>query len=223
MSHLYTELTFPPAPQDRPYVFINVVTTLDGKIVTGERTEPVFDLGSKLDHHTMRVIQEAADAIIMGAGTVRSTTKMRLPEALTRYCVTESGAVDPEHPFFSGYENYLIRTEKAEETEFGFPEIRAGRQRIDWVEVLRIMRHDHGVERLLCEGGSDLNASLLELDLVDEIFMTLAPKIKLGKDVPTLADGHPLPRTGLLNFNLISCQPEGDEVFLRYRRHHQPA
>lgn len=220
MIEVYPHLSFPPAPQVRPYVFINSVTTLDGKIVSGERTEPVFDLGSKLDHHTMKVIQEAADAIIMGAGTVRSTTKMRLPEALARYCVSESGAVDPKHPFFDGYENYLVRSEAADPSTLGMPEVRAGRKSIDWPEVLRILRQEHGVERLLCEGGSEVNAALLELDLVDEVFMTLAPKIKLGKDVPTMAGGHPLPRAGLLNFSLVSCQPEGDEVFLRYRRHH---
>jgi riboflavin biosynthesis pyrimidine reductase len=85
-------------------------------------------------------------------------------------------------------------------------------------ELLRTLRQVHGVSNLVIEGGSEINAIFLMADLVDELFLTLAPKIKLGSDVPTYAGGNPLPRTKLMDFRMESCVPIGDEVFLRYRR-----
>ncbi|MFN3962547.1 MAG: dihydrofolate reductase family protein, partial [Fimbriimonadaceae bacterium] len=70
----------------------------------------------------------------------------------------------------------------------------------------------------LVEGGSEINAEFLRRDLVDELFLTLAPKIRLGRDLPTYAGGDPLPPGHLMNFDLLSCQPIENEVFLRYRR-----
>lgn len=217
--NIYPEMAFPSAPAERPYVFINMVTTIDGKIITGERDEPVQDLGSKLDHQTMKVIEDAADAIMMGAATIRATPRMRLAEHLIRYCVSESGRVDPRHSFFNGYENWIIRSENTEDLHLQVSELKVGKTEIDWLGVMRIMRQEHGVERLLCEGGAELNACLFALDLVDEIFWTVAPKIKLGREVPTIAGGTPLHRTEVMNFDLISCQPIEGEIFLRYRRH----
>ena len=89
---------------------------------------------------------------------------------------------------------------------------------VDWPAVFRTFRQDMGIERLLVEGGSELNAALMKLDLVDELFLTLAPKIKLGRDVPTYADGEPLDRTEIQKYDLVSCLPVEGEVFLRYRR-----
>ncbi len=96
--------------------------------------------------------------------------------------------------------------------------IGVGSGQIDWKELLRIMRQDIGIENLLCEGGSKLNATLFEQGLVDEIFLTLAAKIKLGEETPTMADGNPLSRGHIQNFELLSVIQESNELFLRYRR-----
>jgi riboflavin biosynthesis pyrimidine reductase len=87
-----------------------------------------------------------------------------------------------------------------------------------WHDLLATLHRDHGVNRLLIEGGSELNAQLLKLDLVDEIFMTLAPKIKLGADVPTMADGAAFSRDEITEWEPISSKPVGNEIFVRYRR-----
>jgi riboflavin biosynthesis pyrimidine reductase len=67
-------------------------------------------------------------------------------------------------------------------------------------------------------GGSEINAQVLENNLVDELFMTLAPKIKLGRDVPTYADGNALPRHALQQYDLVEHHAVNNELFLRYRR-----
>lgn len=215
---VYASLEFPPAPPERPYVFVNMVTTIDGKILSGKRDEPVADLGSPTDHATMRRIEEAAAAVLIGAGSLRATPGLWYPARLKRYVATESGRVDAGSRFFT------VAPEQAWVVAPGGATVPGGLQcvrsagAVDWPDVLRTMRTDHLVERLLVEGGSELNAALLGLDLVDELFWTVAPKVKLGRDVPTYADGEPLPRGSLLDFKLLSIHQVVDELYLRYRR-----
>ena len=83
---------------------------------------------------------------------------------------------------------------------------------------MRILRLQYNVQRLMVLGGSELNAQMFHLDAIDEMFLTLAPKVKLGRDVPTYADGEPLKREELLGFALSEVHRVEDEVFLRYSR-----
>ena len=95
--------------------------------------------------------------------------------------------------------------------------LRFGNDQVDLPALLRELRQ-RGIERLLVLGGSRLNAQLLGQGLVDEIFLTVAPKIKLGEHVPTIADGEPLPRESIQNYTVVERHQVGDELFLRYRR-----
>ncbi|MDI9636857.1 RibD family protein [Kamptonema cortianum] len=221
MDGVYTELTFPEGSPTRPYIVLNMVATIDGKIVTGDRTEPVQDLGSDVDHATMRQIQRSVDAVLIGAGNLRSTPKMWYPPELFRFVASLSGSVPPFHRFFSDApEKAFVITPVCNTDRFTeeVQVIAVGDSEIDWDALLRTMKHDMNIHRLLLEGGSELNATLLTLDVVDEIFLTIAPKIKLGNAAPTLAGGAPLAREDLLHFSLISALPVGNEVFLRYKR-----
>jgi 2,5-diamino-6-(ribosylamino)-4(3H)-pyrimidinone 5'-phosphate reductase len=215
-SEMYEDLEFPTAPPERPYCFVNMVSTIDGKIVTGGRDESVVDLGSKLDHELMRRIGSHAQAVMLGAQTLRATPMNWSPAAPMRLVVTSSGRVPSEHRFLSGGEGFLVMPLAGTAPE-GVKTIRTGETRVDLQDLmsrLRVM----GIDRLLVLGGSDLNAQMFRLGLIDEIFLTLAPKIKLGRDVPTIADGEPLAREEMQNFRLLEHHSEADEVFLRYRR-----
>lgn len=207
-SVIYPKLEFPPAPPNRPYVFINMVTTIDGKILSGERDEPVFDLGSDVDHQTMKQIQRAAQAVIIGAGSLRATPVLNYPPDILKIVVTASGKVAFDHMFFRS--NAVVAT--------GAP-LPDGIERApqDLTALMTWLRA-RGVERLLCEGGSELNAAMFHAGCVDELFWTIAPKVKLGRDVPTYADGEPFPRAEIPLFSLVEMHQNGDELFLRYRR-----
>ncbi|MCG9896299.1 MAG: RibD family protein [Fimbriimonadaceae bacterium] len=207
---IYADLTFPDPPEGRPYVLLNMVTTIDGKIVTGDRDDDVFDLGSPTDHATMHVIEAAADGIIMGARTIRATPKMNLPDHLVRFAVTRTGDIPRDNGFVTD-RTWLIGPEPGSTDLPVIPHK-------TWPETLATLRRDHGIRRLLCEGGSELNAQLFAAGLIDEIFWTIAPKVKLGAATPTMADGEPIPRAEIPRFRLVSCTPHGDEVFMRYRR-----
>lgn len=214
---VYPGLSFGPAPADRPYVVINMVATIDGKTVSGRRDETVEDLGSAIDHATMRQIEVAGDAVLVGAGLMRATPGLWYPRQLKRYVATRGGALDWQSRFFTDAPDQAWVVGPASALPAGTQCVDTGGA-TDWSRVLGTVRREHGIERLVVEGGSELNAGLLQAGLVDELFLTLAPKIKLGRDVPTYAGGEPLPRSSLLRFRLVSCQPVGDEVFLRYRR-----
>ena len=212
VSSAYRRITDFPEPRDgRPFVFMNMIATIDGKILSGERDEHVMDLGSKSDHATMRYLESLADAVMIGAGSLRATPGLWYASELKRYVVTGSGNVDRGSRFFTDAPNkaFVVGADVD-----GLNCLPLG----SWDDLLAMLRRDHGVNRLLIEGGSELNAQLLELDLVDEIFMTLAPKIKLGADVPTIADGSSLSRDEITEWELISSKRVGNEIFVRYRR-----
>lgn len=219
MTGMYSDLNFPPAPPERPYVFINMVSTIDGKILTGERNEPVMDLGSKTDHATMRQIEAAADAVLIGAGSLRATPGLWYEPRLLRIVATRGGEVVRKADgtlrrfFADAPERAFVACDKPLNLPLGVRQLPG-----DLGLALCELRRHHGVTNLLCEGGSELNAQLLRLNLVDELFLTVAPKIKLGADVPTIADGLPLTRGEVQQWKLVSANPIEDEVFLRYRR-----
>lgn len=211
---VYSELTFPLAPADRPYTFINMVATIDGKTVSGTRTEPVGDLGSEADHQTLRQIEEAADAILIGAGNLRSTLGLWYPKEKIRIVASRSGKLDYGSRFFTDAPDKAMVMAPTE------VEVPAPHKKLpdNFRGALARLRHEFGVERLLVEGGSDLNGDFLREDLADELFLTVAPKIKLGECLPTYAGGEALRRDQLLPFTLLEVKQVGDEVFLRYRR-----
>jgi len=213
----YLNLAFPEAPKDRPYTFINMVTTIDGKILTGKRDESVHDLGSKTDHKLMKRIEAAADAVILGANSLRATPPSWNPNAPIRIVVTKSGNLPHHAKFFEG-ESYVATSGSAQlDLPANAKILRAGNQDVDFRLLLEKLRAK-GIRRLLVLGGSELNAQLLREDLIDELFLTLAPKIKLGRDVPTYADGIELPRQCVQDYEVVEQHLIGNEIFARYRR-----
>jgi riboflavin biosynthesis pyrimidine reductase len=221
MTGVYPTLELPSGWPDRPHVAINMVATIDGKIVTGGRDEPVQDLGSALDHATMRQIQAAFDGVMIGAGTLRSTPKLWYLAGKYRFVASRSGRVDPFCRFFGDEPErsfVVCSVDSATSVPEEVQAICVGSGELDFVALLEIMRAEMGIERLLVEGGSELNAQLFALDLIDEIFLTVAPKIKLGASTPTIADGEALGRDEIQSFELVSSVVESNELFLRYRR-----
>ncbi len=197
-----------------------MVSTIDGKILSGERNEGVMDLGSSTDHQAMRDLESHADAVLIGGATLRATKGIWYPNRLLKIVMTNSGNLPLNSRFFTDDPSRAVVIAPLEST-FELP---SGIHRINLVQenplqrMLADLRRDFGVERLLIEGGSETNASFFHEDLIDEIFLTVAASIKLGREVPTIAGGRPLPRGALLKFKLIQNQAVGDEVFLRYQR-----
>jgi riboflavin-specific deaminase-like protein len=93
-----------------------------------------------------------------------------------------------------------------------------GNEEIDFIQALSWLRSQWGVRSLLCEGGGELNAALLESGLVHELNLTIAPKIFAGRDAPTIADGPGIPElSDAIQLELKSSRRISDEMFLAYR------
>ena len=221
MNPIYPDLSFPPAPASRPYIYINMVTTIDGKIVTKDNTVSIKGLGSKLDYETMRYIETHSDAVMVGAQNVRATPGMWYPEGVKRLVVTESGRLDFSQRFFTDdpERTWVILPQKSRATIPNWVQsVSFGENEINWDKTLQHLRDKLKITNLLVEGGAELNGSLLPLDKVDELFLTLAPKIKLGRDLPTYAGGLPLPGDTMQYYEIVHHQMVENEIYVRYRR-----
>lgn len=81
-------------------------------------------------------------------------------------------------------------------------------------QIMGTLRRDYDVRSLLCEGGPTLFGSLLHERLVDELFLTLAPKLAGGSTGPTVAAGLPLPELAPLRIRWLL--ERHDSLYARY-------
>ncbi len=88
-----------------------------------------------------------------------------------------------------------------------------GGEPADLPELLRSLREE-GVRAVMCEGGPTLHGSLQAEGLVDELFLTIAPKLS-GGEAPRILEG-PLPE--MVEMELAWLLEEDGELFARYRR-----
>ena len=220
----------------RPHVTINVAMSADGKISTHKRQS--LSLGSREDRYLMDVLRAGADAVVIGAGTLRQDGwAIRVRDAeLRKTRLSRRGSPHPlnvvlshrldlraSSQFFSH-----ARTEKLVITTRRAPEARRKRlskhaevitlrkKKITAKDVVDILSK-RGVKRILVEGGGELNYAFLKEKLIDEIYITVTPRILGGAAAPTPVDGKGFLRDTHVQLELASSRRVGDEVFLRYR------
>lgn len=220
---LYERVVFPDPTEDRPYVFCNMAATADGKIVVGEPGGTAKGVGGPTDQVLFRRLQRACDGAMIGAATLRASHVLYPPEIL-RFVVTRGGNVPLQNRFFTDAPGraYVIAPEDLPDEEAR--KIRAGANLLpfgqggaDLAAAMAHLRRELGISRLLCEGGAELNAQLLNLGLLDELFLTLAPKLKGGAHLPTIVSGNGFPPGQSLPLALVSLYRDGSEIYLRYR------
>jgi 2,5-diamino-6-(ribosylamino)-4(3H)-pyrimidinone 5'-phosphate reductase len=238
VEEVYADLDLPPGAAGRPYTVINAVGTLDGRGAVGGKSTPV---GSEVDHRLMRNIRSNVDAVLVGAGTLRSEdltltvdeplTKRRrergLKEQPLSVLLTGSGDIPADRKIFQASEGNLLvfagahagqeNLAKLSELAAVLPDTVVPRPE----KIIETLADEFGVRRLLVEGGPSVNRSFLEACLVDEIFLTLAPKIA-GGDARSLVNGEPLPQGAKTLPSLVSIYLFDSELYLRYRLRHTP-
>ena len=240
---VYADLVF-PRPQGSealPHVAINMVSTLDGRVSIGGKASPI---GSRVDRSIMRNIRRAADAVLVGAGTVRAEEmNLGVPQELA-----ESRKADgrPEQPlgvvlagsgelplgrkvFVPGEGARVVvvagdaTPEKTlrEASDLGVSVLRAeGSDFPQPPEILRLLKQEFGIGAVLLEGGPTVNGSFLASDKVDELFLTLSPKIsRRGEGAPPLAIAKTeAPAPADFDLASIHSSHEEGELYLRYLR-----
>jgi len=218
------------AHDDRPWVVTNFAVTVDGQATIEGRSGPI---GSDTDTRVLQILRTQVDAVMIGAGTMRTERYGRIvsdPELRGMRERAEGLAPDPlavivtgtlDLPwdaglFESGFGKVLILTSSDEDPPATKTSVRVERHPAEGVDLrggLERMRSERGVRSLLCEGGPRLHANLVEGGMVDELFVTTAPKLAGGSG-PTLLVGAP-PVTRELE-PVWLCEDDG-ELFARYR------
>jgi riboflavin biosynthesis pyrimidine reductase len=189
-------------PPNRPYVVLNMVSTVDGHATLDGRSGPISDSADRALFHALRT---AVDAVMAGAATVRVERYGRIiPDASRRArrveqglsaeplaCIVSGGlALEGDIPLLAEpAAKVAILTSSAASlpasAEVHY--IRAARDgQLDLTAALAELRARFDVRTLLCEGGPHLNAQLLGAGLVDELFLSLSPLLA-GGDL----DGNP--------------------------------
>jgi 2,5-diamino-6-(ribosylamino)-4(3H)-pyrimidinone 5'-phosphate reductase len=89
---------------------------------------------------------------------------------------------------------------------------------VDLEEALRVLKAERGVESIVVEGGPGLNHALISRNLVDELFLTVAPELLGGTAAQTLTllRGPTLAARDRPTLELMSIHLAEDELFLRY-------
>lgn len=216
------------APDDRPYVITNFALTLDGRATIGGRSGQI---GSDTDTAMLVGLRTAVDAVMIGAGTMRAERYgPPVADPRKRERREERGlAPDPlmvivgsldlpwEAPLFTeGEGEVVIFTGDSDEP----PEVptslavERSEGKVDLAEAMEHLRRERGIRSLLCEGGPGVHAQLIERGLVDELFVTHAPKLA-GGEGPGLVSGLPEHERGLQLLWLLH-EPETGELFARY-------
>jgi len=217
------------APDGRPFVAVNMVATVDGRASVDGRTAPISSVADRQVFHALRT---RVDAVMVGAGTLRTERYGRLvrdPQrrrqrvaaglAADPLAIVVSGRLDlsPDIPLLASPESTVVIVTASDASLEGcaarIEYLRSSP--VDLAAALAAVRADHGIRSILCEGGPSLNASLLAAGLIDELFLTTVPKLAGGAGALTIvgAAGIEEPVRARLEW-LLECD---GELFSRYR------
>jgi len=219
-------------------IWIMAVTTIDGKLTGADGGGPRF--GSALDHARLMRSRARADAVVLGAGTIRAEDRPPLlDDADARAARARAGR--PPHPamvvlsgsldlpiagraFGSTEQTRVVATaasapadRRAALEARGVKVIVCGEDAPEPGRVI-VALAARGWRDVVVEGGGGVNAAFLEARQVDEIHLTIAPAILGGRSLPTLVDGAARRQGDRLQLALEEATPQPTgEIFTRWR------
>jgi 5-amino-6-(5-phosphoribosylamino)uracil reductase len=224
----------------RPYVSLNVAQSADGKLAPIDGGKVNF--GGPEDRAQMEELRALADGVLIGAGTLRSEDPpLLIRDPLVRgNRAAEKGSPHPRNitvcsvlpaqleamSFFRSpeTEKLVFTTERTppylRETASRYARVEIvaadSSGRVDLAAVMdRLVALQ--VCHLLLEGGGELNFSMLQAGLIDEIYLTVCPYIFGGRTAPTSFDGAGFDRDHVRRLALKSQRVSArGEIFLHY-------
>jgi 2,5-diamino-6-(ribosylamino)-4(3H)-pyrimidinone 5'-phosphate reductase len=221
----------------RPFTFINVAVTADGKMDTYERRGAA--ISSAVDKARVDQLRAESDAVMVGGKTLleedpKLTVKNEAlraervarglsPNPIKVGIVTNADSLtDGDFLNFGMARVVIFTTEKTSKAQVEFLRSRDAEvyvhhaERVELVKALHVL-HELGVKRLMVEGGGTLNFELLRLGLVDELTMYIAPMIFGGESARTAAAGSGVARSEAVPLKLVESEVHEDGgVVLKY-------
>ena len=222
--------------QHRPHTTVVMAMSADGKIADVKRSPARF--GSLADKAHLEKQVAASDAILFGAGTLRAygtTLTVSHPQLLQQrrhqgkfaqpvhIVVTHSGKLNPEIRFFKQpVQRWLLTTALGAlfwQARTEFEQILILETSTGKIDISTALEHlrNVGITRVAVLGGGSLTASMLELNLIDELWLTVCPLILGGATAPTPVDGTGFIAQLTPRLQLLEVQTFEQEVFLHYR------
>ena len=212
---------------------VNFVESIDGAATVDGRSG---GMSGPADKRRFELLRRVADAVIVGAGTVRiegygplrvsdASVAWRTAHGMSAHpvfvIVSRSLGLDPASRIFTEarVRPVIITTAApgfaAERARFDAVSdvIAVGDEQVDLHAAVEALRA-RGLARLLCEGGPALFGSLLAADLVDELCLTVAPQLNSGDAMRIAQGAGATPR----DMQLVEVLSSGSELLLRYRR-----
>jgi riboflavin biosynthesis pyrimidine reductase len=224
-----------PRPSELPHLLLNMVCTVDGRATLAGRSGPISDAADRALFHGLRA---AVDAVLVGAGTVRTERYGRIiRDHATRELRRRRGrseeplacivsgrlALDEQIPLLlEPQANVVLLTASAASLPASGAHLEYIRSAHDGHLDLRAglmeLRERFAVNTVLCEGGPHLCEQLLAAGLVDELFLSLAPKLAGGEpaggEALRIVAGAELDPP--VEMQLLGALQEGSRLFLRY-------
>jgi len=223
---------------NRPFVFINVAMTADGKIDTFARKGAA--ISSQRDKERVDRLRAEADAVMAGGRTLldedpKLTVKSEslraervargLPPNPVKVGIVTKAEFDSPSKFLheGGARIVIFTTHRTSIDQLAFLRshnaevfVHEG-ERVDLSKMMQEL-HELGINRLMVEGGATLNFELIRLGLVDEVSAYVAPMIFGGESAPTMAAGSGFERGEARPLKLIHVESWDDGgVLLKYK------
>ncbi|RLI78945.1 2,5-diamino-6-(ribosylamino)-4(3H)-pyrimidinone 5'-phosphate reductase [Archaeoglobales archaeon] len=216
----------------RPFVFINIAASLDGKI--SDESKKQLRISCKRDLERVDRLRADSDAIMVGIGTILAdnpSLTVKSPEL--RELRIKGGKV--ENPMrivvdskcrtplnakvLDGKAKTIVAaSEKANEKKIeelkakGVEVVIFGEEKVDLKGLMNYL-HTIGIRRLMVEGGGTLIRSLIAEKLVDEIYIYYGNILVGGKASPTIVDGKSFDEP--IKLKLISLEKFGEGILLK--------
>ncbi len=212
LEAVYRDLSV-QSPHGRPAVILNMVQTLDGVVAIDGKA---WTIGSEVDHYLFRILRGWADVVLSGAGTLRrnDVVPRTLPD-LQALRVAAGRPANPAAVVFSRRADFpddVLRKRFFTERDFASIVLttelvrEADERRLEaagaevWVvpagsdgdvdlEAAFGLFADRGIERVLAEGGPATNRRLVAARLLDELFLTIAPRVAPTADPARIITG----------------------------------
>jgi 2,5-diamino-6-(ribosylamino)-4(3H)-pyrimidinone 5'-phosphate reductase len=223
---------------NRPFVFVNVAMTADGKIDTVQRRGAA--ISSPRDRERVDELRAGADAVMVGGKTLldedpKLTDKSeelragRLGRGLSpnpvKVGVVTRAIIKEDSQFLNAgpADIVIFTTRRTSKRHLSRLTSRGVDVYVDDAEKVNLERalatlKELGIDRLMVEGGGTLNFELMRLGLVDEVTVFVAPMIFGGEAAPTMAAGSGLERSAAIPLQLIEVEKWEDGcVLLKYQ------